>query len=303
MKEKPLLSVCVTTYQHVHFIQQCLDSILAQETTFPFEVIIGEDASTDGTRELCQSYAKKYPEKIRLILRSRKDVIYINGKPTGRYNLIETIKATKGKYIAICEGDDYWTAPYKLQKQVDFLESNPDYNICFHNAYLLFENKKNKPLEPFKGDHFFKDTYLEKEIVGKWFMPTASLVFRKPNAIQFPEWFTTVAGGDVAMTSIFCNGGKVKYINEKMSVYRKHDGGITNYLLGIKLLKDRIYLLALLNNHFNNKYEKEINEEIKDFIVTYFIYEIKNNFFSSAMLFFKKVIAITRLKLSSIFSF
>ena len=114
----PLVSVCVVAYEQKDFIRQCLDSILGQKTNFEWELIIGEDGSTDGTKEICEDYAKRYPDKIRLQLRSRQEVIHINGRPTARYNIIQTIKASKGKYIAILEGDDYWTDPRKLQKQI-----------------------------------------------------------------------------------------------------------------------------------------------------------------------------------------
>ena len=120
MNETPVVSVCVVTYQHKDFIRSCLDGILMQKTNFPFEIILGEDESTDGTREICKAYAEKYPDKIKLFLRSRKDVIYINQHATGRFNFMENLKAARGKYIAFCEGDDYWIDEYKLQKQVDF---------------------------------------------------------------------------------------------------------------------------------------------------------------------------------------
>ena len=146
--KKPFVSISVTTFNQKNYIKDCLDGILNQRTTFQFEIILGEDQSNDGTREVCQDYAKRYPEKIKLFLRSRKDVIYINGNATGRYNFLENLKACRGKYIALCEGDDYWTDPLKLQKQVDFLESNEDYNICFHDV-KIFNQQENS----FKEDY------------------------------------------------------------------------------------------------------------------------------------------------------
>jgi len=124
VNKKPVVSVCVQTYQHVNYIKDCLDGILMQKTTFPSEILLGEDASTDGTREVCIEYAEKYPKKIRLFLHHRKNNIKINGSPTGRFNFLYNLYSARGKYIAICEGDDYWTDPYKLQKQVDFLDVN-----------------------------------------------------------------------------------------------------------------------------------------------------------------------------------
>ena len=140
---KPLVSVCCVTYNHVGFIRDAIDSFLMQKTDFNYEICLGEDASNDGTRGICVEYAKKYPDKIRLFLRSRDDVIKINGTATGRYNFIETLKECKGKYIALCEGDDYWTDPYKLQKQVDFLEANSEYSFC--GSEIIIEDEKGHP--------------------------------------------------------------------------------------------------------------------------------------------------------------
>jgi glycosyltransferase involved in cell wall biosynthesis len=136
----PMVSVVVITYQHIRHIKQCLDSILMQDTDFAYEIILGDDESTDGTRELCVEYAKKHPDQIRLMLHSRENNMVINGNPTGRFNFVYNLKHSNGKYIALCEGDDYWTDPNKLQKQVDFLEANPDYSLCYHKMSNLFEN-------------------------------------------------------------------------------------------------------------------------------------------------------------------
>src|SRR5690606_12226069 len=97
-------------------------------------------------REICQRYAAEHPDRIRLFLRNRKDVMYIMGRPTGRANLLHLLGEAKGKYIALCEGDDYWTDPLKLQRQVDFMEAHPDYMACFHRAML----RSGTTEEPFK---------------------------------------------------------------------------------------------------------------------------------------------------------
>src|SRR5690606_33338178 len=111
---QPRVSVVVVTYQHARFIAKCLDCILDQKTNFPIEILVGEDESTDGTRGICQKYSQTHPDHIRLFLRSRKDVIHIMGKPTGRANFLGLLSEANGKYVAFCEGDDYWTDPLKL---------------------------------------------------------------------------------------------------------------------------------------------------------------------------------------------
>jgi glycosyltransferase involved in cell wall biosynthesis len=139
-KDKVVVSICVLAYNHGTYIEECLRSLLAQETDFPYEICIGEDESSDETREICQKYASENPDKIRLFLRSRDDVIYINGKATGQYNCMKTLKACRGKYIAVCEADDYWSDARKLQVQVSSLEQNPDAALCFCNIQVIYED-------------------------------------------------------------------------------------------------------------------------------------------------------------------
>ena len=177
----PLVSVCIQTYQQNNYIKECLDAVISQKTNFRFEIILGEDESNDGTREICIEYGNKHPDKIRLFLRSRKDVIFIDGKPTGRYNFIENLKASKGKYIALCEGDDYWTDPYKLQKQVDFLENNSDHVACCHNAKIdnkdFSDSWKKEAFYNPPGD-FQNIDINTAHVILNFNIPTASLLFK-----------------------------------------------------------------------------------------------------------------------------
>lgn len=129
---EPVVSVHVSTYQHAEFISDCLDGALMQDTDFPVEILIGEDESTDGTREICKNYADRYPDKIRLFLHRRENNIQIHGRATGRFQSTYTRFKCRGKYIAVCEGDDYWTDPKKLQKQVEFLESYEECVLSYH---------------------------------------------------------------------------------------------------------------------------------------------------------------------------
>ncbi len=217
---KPMVSVCIQTYQQVHFIAQCLDSILNQKTTFPFEIILGEDESSDGTREICISYAKKFPDHIILFLRSRKDVIVIDGKQTGRFNFKENLKASSGKYIALCEGDDYWTDELKLQKQYDFLESHNDYAVCFHKVSIL---KNNIPEEDYITRVPSPTTTIADLAKGNY-IHTPSVMFR--NGLELPIWFDEILAGDYALHILNALRGKLFCMDENMAVYRVHDGGI-----------------------------------------------------------------------------
>lgn len=130
----PPVSVCLITYNHAPYIRECLDSLLMQETSFPYEICVGEDESTDGTREICIEYAEKYPGRIRLFLRSQSEPGRENFLSQGVYNYIETTKACRGKYVALCDGDDAWIDSLKLQKQFDIMEANPGVSLV-HSDY------------------------------------------------------------------------------------------------------------------------------------------------------------------------
>ena len=140
----PLVTVCIQTYRHAAVIAQCLDGVLMQQTRFPFEIWLGEDDSDDGTREICIQYARQYPHIIRLALHHRQNNITIDGRPSGRFSFLYNSFQAKGKYIAHCEGDDYWTDPLKLQQQVDYLEQHPETVLCYH-AWRNLNRQVNPP--------------------------------------------------------------------------------------------------------------------------------------------------------------
>ncbi len=264
----PLVSVVIQTYNHDKYIAECLDSILAQDTIFPYEIIIGEDESTDTTRAICKKYAAEHPDIIRLFQRSEKDKIYIRGKKTGRFNWISNVKASRGKYIAVCEGDDFWTDTKKLQKQFDFMEVNPDYSICFHNAVVKDERDILVKKKFFKNSKTYKDTYTIEDTFGEWFIPTASLFFVNHPDFEFPEWYSKVTSGDLSLICLMAQFGKIKYLDENMCCYRKNPGGISYAKFKksdwiVWWIRDHIYLLECLDQHFEGKYKELINEHVE----------------------------------------
>ncbi|HOS16706.1 MAG TPA: glycosyltransferase [Bacteroidales bacterium] len=251
----PLVSVSVATYQHEAYIKQCLDSILMQQTDFPIEIIIGEDGSVDGTKDICMSYAEKFPDKIRLFMRNRKLSQYItsNGK-TIRFNGLWNRMSARGKYIAMCEGDDYWTDPAKLQKQVDFLEKHEDYSLCFHNAIVHWEGEPQRDtiyalIENRKYDGL--------EIQKRWIVPTASMVF-KTDVVRSCAYNQRIVNekylyGDQLILFTAEELGSLYGMNEIMSVYRRNEGGeIYKYDIE-RDIKHVIHKLEM-GNDFNNKY-------------------------------------------------
>lgn len=214
-----VVSICCITYNHGQFIAQALDSFLNQKTDFEYEILIHDDASTDDTQEIIKKYTAKYPDKIFPLL--RKENVFSKGvRMINRYNF----ERAKGQYMAMCEGDDYWTDPYKLQKQVDFLEANPDFVMSFHAVEILRDKKINRSNYPIP-----KSDILEfNDILYKNYIATCSLMFKKecrPNPI--PNWVGKCVMGDFPLFLLVGNQGKIKYFPEKMGVYRKHEKGIT----------------------------------------------------------------------------
>ncbi|MDZ7719660.1 MAG: glycosyltransferase [Balneolaceae bacterium] len=222
---EPLVSVCVPAYQHEQFIAECLESILSQKTNFTYEVLIGEDESRDRTREICKEYAKKHTDKIRLFLRDRKtsQLYDETGEFLYRFNVKWLRLSARGKYIALCEGDDYWTYKYKLQKQVDFLEDHPDYSTCFHNAKVIYTDKSDAhPFSTIKEGEYTGIQIYENRLI-----PTASVVFVAACAENKDYFFNSnFFFGDLVLFLTLAESGKLWYFNEIWSVYRKHEGGM-----------------------------------------------------------------------------
>jgi glycosyltransferase involved in cell wall biosynthesis len=223
----PRVSVCIQTYQQAPYIRECLESVIAQRTGFPFEIILGEDESTDGTREICIEYAEKYPGLIRLFLRTEKDRIYIDGEKTGRFNFIENLKAARGNYIATLDGDDHWIHPFKLQKQFELMEENPGCSLCFHKT---LEQKgtsvpvvvADDPGEPVR----FTGIHKIMSIVGRLTLHTSNCMLRSEYLKTIPEWFYTVPFLDVPLFTYVGSFGKIGFIPKTLSVYRVHEKGM-----------------------------------------------------------------------------
>lgn len=234
---EPMVSVCVQTYQHADYIEKCLDSILMQETDFSFEILLGEDASTDGTREICKKYAEKYPSKIRLFLHHRENNIEIRGKPSGRFNFLYNLYSAKGKYIALCEGDDYWTDLLKLQKQVDFMEENKDYALI-HTDHSYKDEETGKVQEARwrkAGKEYKKEKNCAPLLLSdEYYIGTCTALMRtklvknilKSYAHDFDVNYMM---GDNQLWFHLARMGKIKYLTDITAFYRRHVSGATSF--------------------------------------------------------------------------
>ncbi len=217
----PLLSVCCTTYQHVHFIRQAIEGFLMQRTSFPIEIIIRDDASTDGTASIVKEYAERHPNLVRAILHQENQFI------KGLRPMPDAMAHARGKYIAVCEGDDYWTDPLKLQKQVDALESATSVSMVFHNVWVRHEESK---WDRFLNHGIKKNRFTLGDVVSaEWFMGTCSMVFRQ-SALEGVDLsaFRWCLSGDMVLQFHLAQNGDIVYMDEVMGVYRRHEGGMSH---------------------------------------------------------------------------
>ena len=255
----PLLSVCLITYNHKDFISQAIESVLMQKVNFPYELIIADDFSTDGTRDILNEYKAKYPDLIKLILQEK------NIGPAKNWMDLITSPNEKVKYIAYFEGDDYWTDPLKLQKQVDFLEANPSYSICFHKVKILQNNliKEDKSIElRYENIKEYPATITDLLEQGN-FMHTASVLFRNYN-INFPFEFKFSSVGDYFLHIINAQRGPIKRLDDVMAVYRV-GLGIFSSLSSIDMLKKIIIYQSCLLSYLNeDKHKKIVLEKLLD---------------------------------------
>jgi len=248
--EPPVVSVVCTTYNHERYIEQALVGFLAQETRLPFEVVIHDDLSSDRTREVVDAYAARYPNIIRTIYQTQ------NQYSLGRTSALVAFGYCSTKYIAFCEGDDYWTDARKLQLQIDVLEEDPTCALVFHNARLLREAKGNDVSEI--ACLLEKDAFtLEDIILRDWFIPSHSMMFRRHLLPDLP-WLHRVFGLDYAMHLLLANSGDVRYIDRVMGVYRVNAASISGNrpagFFQIKLMQT----LSYFNFHTQFAHDKTV---------------------------------------------
>lgn len=258
----PKVSVCVSTYQHGHFIRQCLDGVLMQRTDMPFEIIVGEDESVDGTREICLEYAKKHPDKIRLFLRSRMRSTFVEYGVTKFFNGIWNCFSARGKYVAFCEGDDYWTDPLKLQKQVDFLESRPDVSLCCHRVMMGTGPDAATTIYP-PGPRPTINSLAD--VIGENWIPTCSMVLRREIAQDYPEWTWDLSFGDWPLQVLAAKQGNVGFIDAIMGFYRVHPGGLWSRLGSVARLHAVLkFYLALRDQVPSSCWNRSVRPRVAD---------------------------------------
>ena len=214
MEQKPLVGIKCLAYNHEKTIRQCLEGFVKQKTDFPFIAVVHDDASTDHTADIIREYAEKYPDIIKPIL--EEENLYQHGK----FHLIDEYINTAMKdckYVAMCEGDDYWISPDKLQRQISFMEENPDYSMTCTDSVVLTE----KGEEDWAISSVDTDLSLENLIKrGGLYFATAGIVYKKSVKDNYPECCTQCSVGDHPLQIMCGLKGKVRYFSEKMVAYR-----------------------------------------------------------------------------------
>jgi glycosyltransferase involved in cell wall biosynthesis len=215
MSESPRASIFVLTHDHVDWIAQALDSALAQQTPFEFELVVADDFSTDGTREKVVEYAARYPDRIRTFLPER------NLGVAGIW--LQAARRCRGEYVAILEGDDYWTSPEKLARQVELLDARPGWSTCFHRATLFFDDgsRPSRPATP----AFAKDVFGLEDILRSCFVPFLTVVFRRGVLATVPDWLFEYRWFDWLFHIWCAQQGAIGFLDEDLAAYRVHSGG------------------------------------------------------------------------------
>lgn len=247
------VSILVMTYNHEKFISQALESVAMQETNFEYEILISEDCSTDGTREIVLDFQKAHPEKVRLLL--SKQNVHSNEI------VVRGIQAARGQYIALLDGDDYWISPHKLQKQADFLDNHPECSLCFHNARIFHEAEGREGRNWTPPDQ--KEISTLEDIWMGNFIATCSTMFRRGVIGEIPEWYNDFFPiTDWPLHILNAEQGNIGYIDEVMGVYRYHPGGLYSPFSETRKQQETLKFYRIMNKNLKYRYNKIVKAAI-----------------------------------------
>ena len=244
------VSVSIITFNHEKFLVQAIEGVMTQQTDFEYELFVGEDNSPDGTRNVAKACKAKYPE-LTLFLHNRDKG---NVFDPGKWNFLNNVKHAKGEYIALLDGDDYWTDPYKLQKQVDFMETHPECSICFTAAEGLIEGSGKPPFP--KRPKEIRETYSLDYILTDNPFASATALVRKSVLDNLPSWYYDTPAGFWALCVLSAQKGLIGFINESTAVYRIHEGGMSSGLDTMRKYELMISGREAIIPHLEPKYRK-----------------------------------------------
>jgi glycosyltransferase involved in cell wall biosynthesis len=263
-RQNPLLSVRLMTYNQAPFIAKTMESIMMQRTAYPVEVVVGDDFSSDGTLDIIRSFNDSNSIKIKILERSEGDEYWQKRRRYGRLcNFVDIMENCRGDYIALLDGDDYWTSPHKLQRQADFLADHPECSMCFHPVQVIDETgeKATFVYPSGSGEKAFDFFNLLKEN----FIRSCSVMYRRYDDFEFPEWFRKVKFGDWPLHLLMASRGRIGFIDEVMSVYRVHGDGVWESRPMSENIPLIIDMLRFVDVHFSGRYHAQIKETIGRF--------------------------------------
>ena len=279
----PVVSVFSWVFNHKDFIRQSLESILMQETTFPVEIIIQDDASNDGTRKIIEQYQSKYPNLFKNIFFSE------NQHSQGKSIMNELFKKPKGKYISLIHGDDYWTDPNKLQKQVDFLEVNFNFNVHFHNVNFIIKDENSSWVVNNECNNHMessREIYFE-ELVKNNMISTPSVLYRSSSLVIDRTILRKLSFGDYYLHLISAHKSKVYCDKEIMANYRIHDNGVWSGAATIDKINANWKFRKIMDQFFNFQYNEYFFHPL--YITEHFeaAIQLNNGYFKRIKLYFQ----------------
>lgn len=242
------------SYNQREFVAQAIDSALGQDVDFDYEIVIGDDASTDGTRELLADYSRNYPDRIHLLVSEK------NGG--AHENFERCLNSCRGEYVALLEGDDFWTSPLKLRKQVEYLSTHPEYASCFHDVYLVRDDCKDRSSQTQFSRYKPPQPMVLENVVTSFCIPTCSTMFRRAFFSEYPKWFHDMSMGDWPLHIVLAERGPIGYVDKVMAAYRIHEGGVWSSQKRLQVLERSICACRVIDNHLAGRFRAQLARRI-----------------------------------------
>lgn len=253
---QPKLTVLVTTYNHELFIEQALESVVTQRVASEIEVLVGDDASTDGTRKILLSWRDRHPDLIHLVLPDR------NLGCGGIVLFMKLLEQARGQYIALLDGDDFWLSPDKLQHQIAYLDSRPECSLCWHRAYNLYQDGRFVPYEDNFEYEQGRSVYSLRDIMFQNFIPTCSVVFRNGLIRTFPRSYVRMPSPDWFFNVMLAERGFLGLLDDVWGVRRVHPGGVISMKPATEKLAFNIKCVRIVNRYLRHVYQVEARRRL-----------------------------------------
>jgi glycosyltransferase involved in cell wall biosynthesis len=252
----PKVSVLMITYNHERYIADAIQSALMQETAFEYEIVIGEDCSTDRTRAICRRFAERYPECIRLLPEESNLGMHRNSR--------RTYASCRGEYIAILEGDDFWTSRRKLQMQADLLDEKAEIVLSFHQVNRLDEQGRGRSsVWPTRS---LPERTGVLDILQGDYVPTCSVMLRQSAVPVIPDWFEQLAMGDWPLWVLASQHGALHFTPEPMATYRLHSNGAWSSMDSLREKREKLRFYLVIESHVPEEHRHIVRQRRDEFI-------------------------------------